>query len=146
MKYLKNETEAKDLTQQVCVKVLRELARTEVHYFKSWLYQVTRNHCLMHLRKNKHVTVPLETTADPESEKAPNRSEILEKEKRYDLLENAIDALNEGQQSCVRLFYYDQKTYQEIADEEGYSLKQVKSFIQNGRRNIKLFMERNENG
>ncbi len=146
MKYLKNETEAKDHTQQVCMKVLRELPHTEVHYFKSWLYQVTKNHCLMYLRKNKHTTLPLETTVDPESEKPPNKSEMLEKERQYDLLETAIDSLNAGQRSCVRLFYYNQKTYQEIADEKGYSLKQVKSFIQNGRRNIKLFMERNENG
>lgn len=146
MKYLKNETEAKDHTQQICLTVIKELPRNEVKYFKSWLYQVTKNHCLMQLRKHKHNTLSLDATSEPVAENPQNKSQILAKEKQYDLLEDALNTLNEAQQSCVRLFYYQQKSYQEISDETGYALKQVKSFIQNGRRNIKVFMEKEENG
>lgn len=146
MKYLKNETEAKDHTQQICIKVIRELPKNEVKYFKAWLYQVTKNHCLMYLRKNKPRHLPLDATAEPAAEIPSGQSEFIKKEKQYDLLESALHALIEPQQNCVRLFYYHQKSYQEIADEQGYSLKEVKSFIQNGRRNIKIFIEKSENG
>ncbi len=144
MKYLKNKTEAQDHTQQICLKVIGEIRKDEIRYFKAWLYQVTRNHCLMHLRKVKHETLPLDATREPVAETSLNHSEFIEKEKQYNRLEEAMKSLNEEQQSCIRLFYFHQKTYQEISSEKGYSLKQVKSYIQNGRRNIKLFMEKED--
>lgn len=50
MKYLKDEEEAKDNVQQVNLKVLMELRKYKVEYFKTWLFSVVRNHCLMRLR------------------------------------------------------------------------------------------------
>lgn len=144
MKYLKNKTEAQDHTQQICMKVIGEIRRDKIKYFKAWLYQVTRNHCLMYLRKIKHQTIPLDAAAEPAGESFQSHSEFLEKEKQYDRLEGALKSLNKEQQSCIRMFYFHKKSYQEIAAEKGYSLKQVKSYIQNGRRNIKVFMEKEE--
>jgi len=99
----------------------------------------------MTLRKNKHQILPLENSPEPEAEPPPKETEVAGKEKQYQLLESALASLNNQQQTCIRLFYYQRKSYREIAEEKGFSLKQVKSFIQNGRRNIKVYMERKEN-
>lgn len=140
-RYLKEPEASRDLTQQVCLKVLKDLRRHRVQYFKPWLYQVTRNECLMNLRERKrHGWIPLE---DPvlldtgQEDLAPQ----LEQEEQLRRLERALERLNEPQKRCVRLFYLNRKSYQEIASETGYSLMKVKSHIQNGKRNLRLLME-----
>lgn len=149
MKYLKNETEAKDQTQQICLKVINVVRKEKITYFKSWLYQVTKNHCLMYLRKAKNIPVSLNLWQETAAENTFNKNYFLEKEKQYNYLDRAMQLLNEAQRNCIELFYFQKKTYQEIADEKGFSVKQVKSHIQNGKRNLKLQIERmseNESG
>lgn len=143
MKYLKNEEEAKDSVQQIFLKVIEELQKYKVEYFKSWLYMVTKNHCLMKLRNRQgKVSVELNesVTAMPLDE--PAQEELWQNEHTLNLMEEAIKELNEQQQQCVILFYLKKKSYQEITDETGYSALQVKSYIQNGKRNLKIWIER----
>jgi RNA polymerase sigma factor (sigma-70 family) len=127
MKYLKNEEDAKDSVQQIFLKVIAELHKYKVDYFKSWLYMVAKNHCLMKLRnKGNHFTEINETiliATDVEENKT------------------AIQQLNKEQRECVTLFYLEKKTYQEITEITGYNLLQVKSFIQNGKRNLKIMLQ-----
>lgn len=143
MKYLKNEEDARDHTQQICLEVLRTLPRHEVTYFKSWLYKVARNHCLMHLRGSRVHVLPLppdELSAGGDT----GEGEAQAKELRFTYLEQALQSLNEAQRRCVEMFYLQKKTYQRISEETGYSLSEVKSHIQNGKRNLRLRMERLE--
>ncbi len=144
MRYLKNEREAKDHTQQICMEVIHAFQQKhqKITYFKAWLYQVTRNHCLMHLRKKTYQTVALDSSFEIAEKVLPDKQSFYKKEQQYQLLEEALTSLKKGQEKCIRLFYYEQKSYKEIVDETSYSLKEVKSFIQNGRRNIKIFMEK----
>jgi RNA polymerase sigma-70 factor (ECF subfamily) len=142
MKYLKNETEAKDQTQQICLKVITVARKEKITYFKSWLYQVTKNHCLMYLRKAKQIPVSLNLWQETAAENTFNKDQFLEKENQYGYLDRAMNLLNEAQRNCIELFYFQKKTYQEIADEKGFSVKQVKSHIQNGKRNLRLQIER----
>jgi RNA polymerase sigma-70 factor (ECF subfamily) len=141
MKYLKNEEEAKDAVQQVFLKVLNELPKYRVSYFKSWLYMVTKNHCLMKLRDKGKYTSEIndELMATPEY---ADRNELVEKEQQYDQMASALLLLNKEQQECITLFYLQKKSYQQISLYTGYSVMQVKSHIQNGKRNIKLHMEK----
>jgi RNA polymerase sigma-70 factor (ECF subfamily) len=144
MKYLKNEEDARDTTQQICLQVLGTLPRHQVTYFKSWLYQVAKNHCLMKLRQGRHRRIlPLsegEIAEDiTDGERAPD---FQEQEVQYRHLNQALATLNEPQRRCLELFYLQKKTYQEVSEEAGYSLSQVKSHIQNGKRNLRLTMER----
>lgn len=135
MKYLKNTEDARDHTQQICLKVLKEVPRHHISYFKSWLYQVTKNHCLMHLRKTRHIHVePIHDQWPDEQENTEER--LLAMEQQYDHLEKALGMLNTAQQTCIRLFYLNQKSYQEVSELTGYSMLQVKSHIQNGKRNL----------
>ena len=142
MKYLKEEADAKDAVQQVIIKVIESLPRYKVTYFKSWLYMVAKNHCLMQLRNRKHpvLIIPEELAADVTNE-SDSLEHLMNKEKDLDSLGESILLLNQAQQSCIRLFYFDKKSYQEICDTTGYSILQVKSYIQNGKRNLKIMLE-----
>ena len=140
MKYLKNQEEAKDSVQQIFLKVLNELPKYKVAYFKSWLYMVARNHCLMQLRDKNIFVEPYANLVENEE---PEQQEALRsKDQTLSLLEAALPQLNQEQQTCVTLFYLHKKTYQEIAAITGYTLLQVKSNIQNGKRNLKILVER----
>lgn len=140
-RYLKEPEASRDLTQQVCLKVLKDLRRHRVRHFKPWLYQVTRNECLMNIRERKrHGWIPLEDPAMLETEQE-DRAPQLEQEEQLRQLERALEQLNEPQKRCVSLFYLKKKSYQEISNETGYSLMKVKSHIQNGKRNLRLLLE-----
>lgn len=142
MKYLKAEDEAKDAVQQIFLKVLTEVERHRIDYFKSWLYAVAKNHCLMRLREQqgkKWKALTDKVTAPHEDLK---NFELLQSEATYTFLEEALHELIPEQQDCVILFYLQKKSYQQISDQTGFSLLQVKSYIQNGKRNLKIAIEK----
>jgi RNA polymerase sigma factor (sigma-70 family) len=146
MKYLKNEEEAKDGVQQVFLKAIAELHKYKVDYFKSWIYMVAKNHCLMKLRDKhgKNNAVLNEQSLIAEEEFSHHR-EHIEKDQMLETMAMALEELNGEQKQCVTLFYLDKKSYQEIADNTGFSMMQVKSHIQNGKRNLRLLIERRLN-
>lgn len=146
MKYLKNEEEAKDCVQQVFLKAITELHKYKVEYFKSWLYMVAKNHCLMKLR-DKQGRTPAEIKEEMTiaGEEDAGQAPHLEKDRQLELMEVCLQELNKEQKQCVTLFYLEKRSYNEIADHTGFSLMQVKSYIQNGKRNLKILMERKLN-
>lgn len=141
MKYLKNEEEAKDAVQQVFLKVITELHKYKVDYFKSWIYMVAKNHCLMKLRDKGKIPVEINEEIHGTSEDMEEIKKQLEKDQLFTSMETALQLLNREQQQCITLFYFDKKSYQEITASTGYTMLQVKSFIQNGKRNLKLMLE-----
>lgn len=141
MKYLKNEEEAKDCVQQVFLKAITELHKYRVEYFKSWLYMVAKNHCLMKLR-DKQGKTPAEIREQMAIAPEEDNSLHLEKDRQLELMSDCLNELNKEQKQCVTLFYLEKRSYQEIADRTGFSLMQVKSHIQNGKRNLKILLER----
>lgn len=141
MKYLKDETEARDCVQQIFLKVLTELSKYKVDYFKSWLYMVAKNHCLMRIR-DKGGRAITELNEHFVASHEEDKNELIQNEQTYDLLEESIEELGPEQKQCVILFYLKKYSYQQIADKTGYSLAQVKSHIQNGKRNLKIILER----
>ena len=146
MKYLKNEDEAKDSVQQIFLKVIQELQKYKVDYFKSWLYMVAKNHCLMKLR-DRQGKIPAELTeklmAAPEVE--TNWNALVQTDLTLELMETSLKELNPEQLQCVTLFYLEKKTYQEITERTGFSMLQVKSYIQNGKRNLRILIEKKLN-
>ncbi|WP_243751649.1 RNA polymerase sigma factor [Niastella caeni] len=146
MKYLKNEEEAKDCVQQVFLKAITELHKYRVEYFKSWLYMVAKNHCLMKLR-DKQARTPAEIREEMTiaQEEDAGLAPHLEKDRQLELMNDCIRELNKEQKQCVTLFYLEKRSYNEIADQTGFSLMQVKSYIQNGKRNLKILLERKLN-
>ena len=142
LKYLKNRQEAEDMTMALFEKLPEKIVKNEINNFKSWLYSVARNECLMLLRKKKLATDDIEKaliSEEDESETALILSEL--KEAQLTALEKAIDELKTEQKQCIQLFYLKKKCYEEVATETGFDLKKVKSYIQNGKRNLKLILE-----
>jgi len=142
MKYIKQEEEAKDCVQQIFVKIITELPKYRVTYFKSWIYTIARNHCLMRLRDQHGRPVQLSETMLTDWDDEPGKRRHLEKDRLLELMSMALEELGKEQKQCVILFYLDKRSYQEIADLTGFTLMQVKSYIQNGKRNLKLLIER----
>jgi RNA polymerase sigma factor (sigma-70 family) len=143
MKYLKNEEEAKGSVQQVFLKVIQELHKYKVEYFKSWLYMVAKNHCLMRLReKQGKFTAEINDRQMAQPEEETDRQGLLQNDHALELMEAALKELHREQQQCVTLFYLQKKSYQQISDETGFSMLQVKSYIQNGKRNLKILIEK----
>ena len=145
MKYLKNEEQARDSVQQIFLKAITELQKYRVDYFKSWIYMVAKNHCLMQLRdKPGKNTVEVKDNIPAEAIEADKESLILN-EKTYEYMSEALKELNADQQLCVTLFYMEKKSYQQIAEQTGYNMMQVKSHIQNGKRNMRILIEKKLN-
>jgi len=143
MKYLKNEEEAKDAVQQIFLKAISELHKYQVTYFKSWLYMVARNYCLMQLRdKGKNAVPVTERMVIAEPEEIDPVILHRQKDETLEAMEEALQELNEDQKKCVSFFYLQKKSYTEIADITGYTPMQVKSYIQNGKRNLKIILEK----
>lgn len=141
MKYLKDENEAKDCVQQIFLKVLTEAGKYRIDYFKSWLYMVAKNHCLMRLRDRG--TKGVKELGDYYAVAAEaDKQELISNEKTYELLEEALNELSEEQRQCVILFYLKKNSYQQISEKTGFSMMQVKSYIQNGKRNLKILLDK----
>lgn len=142
MKYLKNEEASKDAVQQVFLKVIAEVQKYKIDYFKSWLYMVARNHCLMQLRdKTGKLTKEINESMQIAGEEFQLASHI-EQDKLHTQINDSLIELEPAQKTCVTLFYLQKKSYVDIAAETGFSLLQVKSYIQNGKRNLKMMVEK----
>jgi RNA polymerase sigma factor (sigma-70 family) len=142
MKYLKNEDEARDCVQQIFLKVITELNKYRVDFFKSWIYMVAKNHCLMKIRDG-HGKIAIELTERHMSttDQQTDMEYLLQNDRAIELMSEALKALSAEQQLCVTLFYLQKRSYHEISEATGFTMMQVKSYIQNGKRNLRLMIE-----
>ena len=143
MKYLKNTEDAEDATMEILEKLMDDLIKHEVDNFPAWLHSLSRNYCLMKLRSRKHIFIGENEDAGRKIlnnlvESDPDLHLYNEREAELSQLEDALAQLNKEQRQCLSLFYLSGKSYQEVAKETGFSIKQVKSHIQNGKRKLKI--------
>jgi RNA polymerase sigma-70 factor (ECF subfamily) len=149
LKYLKNRDNAKDAVMQIFEKLIVELRHHEIKQFKSWLYVITKNHCLMHLRSQKTSERRINNYKIEHVNSVESSIELhpIDKDDAGNdhHLKECIENLNDEQKSCIRLFYFENKCYREIAESLNMNEKNVKSHLQNGKRNLKICLEqRNE--
>lgn len=140
IKYMKDKEQAADCVQHVFLKALTSLPDEDIQNFKGWLYILMRNHCFQLLRDKKYVSSE-EAFYDRPAPERPNEEQLYKHEYTIDQMNAAITELEEGQQVCIKMFYLEKKTYQQIMDARGYTFKQVKSYVQNGKRKLKLILE-----
>ncbi len=141
--YFKDEELSKDAVMQIFEELVTKLKIHEVQNFKSWLHVLTRNHCLMALRKSaKNPTVAMEDNF-VESGGFVHLDIEDAKENQLTLMEKCMETLPEEQRKSVDLFYLQEKCYKEVAELTGYEMLKVKSYIQNGKRNLKICIEKN---
>lgn len=144
LKYFKEPETAKDSVMLVFEELVSKLKKHEVDNFRGWLHQVAKNHCLMQLRTPKNLKTTELKIDLVQSEENVHLNGELEKEENFKKLEYCLSTLTTDQQQAIRLFYLEGKCYNEIVDITGYEWNQVRSFIQNGRRNLKNCMDNEE--
>ncbi|MFD1143983.1 RNA polymerase sigma factor [Larkinella insperata] len=144
--YLRDEEESKDAVMHLFEQLITDLRKYEIQNFKSWLHSTARNHCLMHLRQRKMIAGGVNEEAEAETLPMPltswPESDGLELETKLTHLDGCLQTLSEEQRTSITLFYLNQKTYADIAELTGYELKNIKSHLQNGRRNLKICMDK----
>ena len=146
LKYLEDNDDAKDAVMEIFESLMTDLLKHDIHNFKSWLHSVTRNHCLMILRRKKPVRLEVENLENKsdadvmESGDEMHQDSIFENYTHEDL-KTALNNLKEPQRQCIELFYLEGRSYQEISEISGLSFKAVKSHIQNGKRNLRIKLE-----
>jgi RNA polymerase sigma factor (sigma-70 family) len=137
-KYLKDKALAEDAVQQVFLKVLTHLPQEEILNFKGWLYVLMRNLCLQQLRDKTHIADEAALAFVPARE--TDKDELQWQEQTLEQMNDAIEMLNEEQRKTIVLFYLKKQSYDQIIEQTGFSFMQVKSYIQNGKRNLKTFL------
>jgi RNA polymerase sigma factor (sigma-70 family) len=144
LKYYKEPEAAKDSVMQIFEELVSKLKKHEVDNFKGWLHQLAKNHCLMQLRTPKNMKTVEFKPELVQSEENVHLNGVFEKEENFKKLEHCLGTLTEKQREAIKLFYLDGKCYNEITEMTGQDWNQVRSLIQNGRRNLKNCMEKAE--
>ncbi|HLO80092.1 MAG TPA: sigma-70 family RNA polymerase sigma factor [Chitinophagaceae bacterium] len=145
LKYLKDGEAAKDAVMNIFEELLTKLRTHQVDNFRSWLFVVSKNHCLMQLRKESRTRTTEIPISLMQSEEEIHLNGVMEKEKHLTDLEECLEKLPDEQQRSVRLFYLENKCYNEIAELTGIEWNRIRSHIQNGRRNLKICMDKKSN-
>ena len=145
LKYLKEPGEAKDAVLSIFEQLISKLQKHEVNYFKAWLYQVSKNHCLMILRSEQKFRKAQIDVSLMQNEEPVHLNGELEKEENFKHMHFCLGQLVAEQKNVLELFYLDGKCYNEIVAITGIEWNKVRSFIQNGRRNLKICMDKQMN-
>ncbi len=139
--YLKDKDEAKDAVMQIFEQLITDLRKHEVQNFQAWLHILARNHCLMALRNRKEIAGN-DFFSEQFMESLPDvHLEDEDLEQDLTKLETCLETLNEAQLQTIKLFYWEQKSYTQIVESTGFELLKVKSYLQNGKRNLKNCIE-----
>jgi RNA polymerase sigma-70 factor (ECF subfamily) len=142
LKYLRTPDDAKDAVINIYEELTIKVKKHQIEHFKAWLYQLAKNHCLMILRKKK--TIPFEIDSELVQLKDESHlEEAMAKEAHLTIMQECINQLVSQQKTAIELFYFKEKCYKEIAEITHMDVNNVKSFIQNGRRNLKICMDNN---
>jgi len=145
MKYLKDRDRSKDFVMQIFEKLIVEIDKSQIRRFRSWLYVVTKHYCMRELqRETSHIKKIRDFSGEDFMETTVEMSPLDEiPDKNPDeALKNCMQKLKHEQKECIELFYYQEKCYQEISEVLRIPLNKVKSFIQNGKRNLKICLEK----
>jgi RNA polymerase sigma-70 factor (ECF subfamily) len=146
LKYFKDREKSKDAVNEIFEKLIKEVSRFEIQKFRSWLYVLVKNHCLMEIRRARNEQKRFDQFSHDRFMESVDITHPIDEE-RDDALEERLiqcmEKLKQEQYSCIRLFYYENCCYKEIAGKLGIEEKKVKSYIQNGKRNLKICLEQN---
>ena len=142
LNYLKRPEDAQDAVMQLFEELVVKIKEVEIQSFKAWLYTCIRNNCLMEIRKrSKNLSVSLDDSFMEFCDDF-HLTVVSESENREESLRECVESLPEKQRISVKYFFFNELSYKEVEERTGFSLKMVKSFIQNGKRNLKLCLER----
>ncbi len=137
LKYLENKEKAYDAVMDIFEIVLNKVSRYKIENYNSWLYSVAKNHCLHMIRKEKQTIFVKIENAFMENDKFFTLIDKPRNEEEIAALEYCMGTIPDEQQKSIHYFYMEDKSYADIVELTGYPLNKVKSYIQNGKRNLK---------
>ncbi len=145
LKYLRNRDDAGDAVMQIFEKLITEIERHEIQKFKSWLYVLSKNYCLMQIRSEKSKDQKMDLWVQEQDDSVEYHPEMhpVDEEgiENHTALSECIEKLKNEQKDCVRLFYYQNWSYRQISEILHIDEKKVKSHLQNAKRNLKICLE-----
>jgi RNA polymerase sigma-70 factor (ECF subfamily) len=143
LKYLKDEEKARDAVMNIFEFLLGRVALFHIHTFRTWLYSVVKNHCLsLLIEKKREIKLEFQENFMESDAVLSLLSEEEEDDELKDVLNKCLEKLPKPQKTSIELFFYEEFSYVDIVDNTGYNLKSVKSYIQNGKRNLKICIEK----
>jgi len=137
LKYLNNKEGAQDAVMDIFEVLVEKIPQYEINNFRTWLYSVAKNHCLQVLRKEKQINYINIEQGVVENQAIFTLTDIAQSQEETEALEYCLTTLPEEQRVSINYFFYDDKSYADIVDLTGFALTKVKSYIQNGKRNLK---------
>ncbi len=146
MKYFRDREESKDATMEIFEKLVKTLRKETVMNFNRWIYTVTRNHCLTVIRDQKRHLIKDDGSLFMETGTIWHPGDDGIMEENIEKLRDCLEKLPGEQKTCVELFYFNKKSYAEIVAETRFELSKVKSYIQNGKRNLRICIEKSDDG
>jgi RNA polymerase sigma factor (sigma-70 family) len=141
LKYLKQPQDAQDAVVNIFEELVVKVKKYEIDNFKGWLYQLAKNHCLMKLRSDKKYPTQVDADVMHLNDNV-HLVDAVDNETNLSTMEKCIEKLQPEQKKTIELFYLKEKCYKEIAESTNIDVNKVRSFIQNGRRNLKICMEK----
>ena len=145
LKYLQQIEDSKDAVNNIYEELYRKIHHYQIENFKAWLYSVATNHCLQILRKEKNlifeeskIDLNQIDTRIMESDEFEHLIDVDDDKEKENALNYCLDTLPEEQRQCVVHFFFDDFSYADIVEQTGFALNKVKSYIQNGKRNLKI--------
>lgn len=143
LKYLQSPENSQDAVIDIFENLSQKIQGYEIKIFKNWLYSVVKNHCFHILKENKKEIIVDFDSQFMESDSVLDLLSEESEEEKDKVLSQCLEKLPDPQRISVEKFFYEDKSYAEIVDETGFHLKSVKSYIQNGKRNLKICIEKN---
>ena len=137
LKYLQQKEAAEDAVVNIYEELVQKTRNYQIDNFKTWLYSVAKNHCLQALRKKKNTFIEEIELSDMDSNEFEHLIDVDEDKEKEEALNYCLDTLSEEQRQCVVHFFFDELSYADIVEKTGYASSKVKSYIQNGKRNLK---------
>lgn len=144
LKYLRSTDDAADAVMSIFEQLVGKIERYQIGEFRTWIYSVTKNHCMQQLRRKSPEFSSDSDLGVVETDTVTHLLSGETGEERYDALEACMEKLPEPQKQCIDLFFFGKKSYADISMETRYSMKSVKSYIQNGKRNLKICIEKRQ--
>ncbi|MBD8389835.1 RNA polymerase sigma factor [Dysgonomonas sp. BGC7] len=143
LKYLQNPEQSQDAVIDIYENLSQKIHSYEIKIFKNWLYSVVKNHCFHILKESKKEII---VNFDSQIMESDTEFTLFGEERdddKEEALSKCMEKLPEPQKVAIEKFFYENKSYADIVDETGFHLKSVKSYIQNGKRNLKICIEKN---
>ncbi len=153
LKMVNNKDDAMDLTVETFAKAFENLEKYKPDFaFSTWLFRIATNNCIDFIRKKKLHTMSIDSMVDEDGDDRPlqiksdtlNPEETSIKKQQSEQLKDIVDKLPNRYRILIQLRYFDELSYEEIAQQLDLPLGTVKAQLFRARDLLSNVMNRNK--